>query len=90
VKRWLRRIGMGLGGAALAAAVFALWEGEPLKARTRPAWLTSELYPFEDRWLDIERFSGLMGRSVGSFFIRNYNVFVNLADRARDRALAQR
>jgi haloalkane dehalogenase len=25
-----------------------------------------------------ERFSGLMGGPVGSFFIRNYNVFVNL------------
>jgi haloalkane dehalogenase len=45
---------MVLGAAALAAAAFALREGEPLKARTRPAWLTSELYPFEDRWLDID------------------------------------
>ncbi|MGH7373928.1 MAG: alpha/beta fold hydrolase [Candidatus Rokuibacteriota bacterium] len=54
MNRWLRRIGLVLGVAVLAAAGVAVWEDEPMKARTRPAWLTAELYPFEDRWLDID------------------------------------
>lgn len=54
MKRWLGRTGLVVGVGVLAAIGFALWEDEPLKARTRPAWLSRELYPFEDRWLDID------------------------------------
>jgi haloalkane dehalogenase len=47
-------MGLALGVGALAAAAVALWEDEPLPPRARPGWLSRELYPFEDRWLDID------------------------------------
>lgn len=52
--RWFRRLGLVVGAGVLVALAVAAWEGEPAKPRTRPAWLTRELYPFEDRWMDID------------------------------------
>ena len=54
MKRWLLRIAAALGVALLAVTFLALREDEPLKPRTRPAWLNHDLYPFEDRWMDVD------------------------------------
>jgi len=51
---WLRAAGAALAAALVCATAFALWEDEPLKPRTRPVWLKTELYPFQDRWLEID------------------------------------
>ncbi len=39
---------------ALVLTMFAYHEGTPLKPRTRPSWLSKDLYPFDDHWIDID------------------------------------
>lgn len=51
---WFRALGAVLAAALLAITLFALREGPPLTPRTRPSWLTPQLYPFRDHWLDID------------------------------------
>src|SRR5207245_5341155 len=47
---------LGVIGALflLFAVAAAVHEGPPNTPRTRPAWLSHELYPFEDHWMDID------------------------------------
>lgn len=50
----LRVVGAVLAAALLTLTLVAFQEDPPLTPRTRPTWLTPELYPFQDHWLEID------------------------------------